>query len=435
MPALHFVFPVTVFLVIRLAIACFILAIGLRTWLVMGLIEPLSIAGSSMVPTISGTSLAPQCPDCGYCFSVGVEFAANTSSATCPQCANPDVSIDSLLLQRADRLWIDRTSLLWRKPERWELIVARNPQNADEMCIKRIVGLPGERIELRDGNVLVDGVVVVKSIDQQRVLRRQIHKEQILSERILSEHASTQRWQPEQKCRWKKDGANWQHAASEIAVSEINVPNWLRYQHPHARPVTDDVAYNVGLTRQLNLVDEFMLTVELTAHGKGTLSLAIDDGTSTAQLDLRFPDGQLRVNESKHHTSFTLQLSDFALERLARGEVQLEFTNFDQQLMLVIDNRVEIRRPWPRTQAVGVDAPLSIGVRGLDVQLGQLAVYRDTYHSNRAVGTPPPRLLSWHLGKDEYFLLGDNAPVSLDSRLWGPGPESFFLGKPILSGR
>lgn len=372
MPSLR-PFDIDIRSAIRLAVASLILAIGLRTWLVMGLIEPVTVAGSSMVPTLHG----------------------------------------------GDRLWIDRTALLWRLPERWEVVVARNPSDASELCIKRIVGLPGERVALRDGDVLVDGAVVVKSVGEQLALRQILHRED----------ASDGRWRPVVATRWRFDGSVWRHRAQPSDGID-----WLRYEHPRSEPITDDVPFNVGLTRRLNLVDEFMLAAELLARGNGSLRLAIDDGTATAEVALRLPKGELTVVESKQHSS-VVQISARSRERLLRGKVQIVFTNFDQQLLLVIDGHVELRRPWPRTTASGTARPVSIGVQGLDVQLTDLTLYRDIYHSGHAVGAPPPLSARWQLGSDEYFLLGDNAPISLDSRLWGPVPGRLLIGKPLLGGR
>ena len=44
-------------------------------------------------------------------------------------------------------------------PERGEIIVFHPPNNLNDDYIKRVVGLPGEQIQIRDGAVFVDGVL------------------------------------------------------------------------------------------------------------------------------------------------------------------------------------------------------------------------------------------------------------------------------------
>ncbi len=36
------------------------------------------------------------------------------------------------------------------------------------------------------------------------------------------------------------------------------------------------------------------------------------------------------------------------------------------------------------------------------------------------------------LANDEYFVMGDNRLVSLDSRVWGPLPKSDLIGRPVI---
>jgi signal peptidase I len=57
-------------------------------------------------------------------------------------------------------LIITKISYWIHPPERGDIIVFHPPNNLGEDYIKRIVGLPGERIEVREGKVWVDGVVL-----------------------------------------------------------------------------------------------------------------------------------------------------------------------------------------------------------------------------------------------------------------------------------
>lgn len=45
----------------------------------------------------------------------------------------------------------------WGAPRRWDVVVVRAPEDARRLLIKRVVGLPGERVEFRGGDVLADG--------------------------------------------------------------------------------------------------------------------------------------------------------------------------------------------------------------------------------------------------------------------------------------
>ncbi|MEM8943907.1 MAG: S26 family signal peptidase [Planctomycetota bacterium] len=400
---------------VRLAIACTILAVGFRTWLVMGLIEPVVVSGSSMAPAFLGSHVAPNCPECEHCFSVGAEFAVEWDAVTCPGCSKTEISLEGLKLRWGDRLWVDRFTLQRRAPRRWEAVVARNPRNAATLCVKRVVGLPGERVDLDDGDVRVDGRVLIKSIKDQRAVRQLVHRET----------SANRRWQPDQENRWQPHGDGWHHAGNNQSTT-----GWLRYRHPKNEPVTDDVPHNAGITRRLNKIDEFALALDVQIRDTGTIQFALDDGAVAATIRVSMPDGRVELIRDEQSVAVCNLAPDLA-RRLAGGVVSIELCNFDGQLLFLIDDDVVLRTEWVGQAAIGSGQPVAIGIQGLDATLSHLTLYRDLFHNGHPVGSAGPISRCWQLGAGEYFLLGDNAPISVDSRLWGPVPAGLIVGRPL----
>lgn len=87
------------------------LALVIQTFALLGLVAPVTVSGSSMEPTLNG----------------------------------------------GQRVFVDRSAYVWRPPQRWDVIVFRCPQHADQLCVKRVAGLPAERIEIASGELTVDG--------------------------------------------------------------------------------------------------------------------------------------------------------------------------------------------------------------------------------------------------------------------------------------
>jgi len=63
-------------------------------------------------------------------------------------------------LHNEQYLVISKVTYWVHPPERRDIIVFQPPNNPDEDYIKRVVGLPGEQIEIRDGTIWVDGVAI-----------------------------------------------------------------------------------------------------------------------------------------------------------------------------------------------------------------------------------------------------------------------------------
>ena len=56
-----------------------------------------------------------------------------------------------------DYLIVDEITYRFREPARGEVIVFKYPFNPSHRYIKRIIGLPGEKVEIRNGKVYING--------------------------------------------------------------------------------------------------------------------------------------------------------------------------------------------------------------------------------------------------------------------------------------
>ena len=71
----------------------------------------------------------------------------------------------SPVLKNGDVVLINRIVYDARKPRRGEIIAFRPNGNENaHYCIKRVVGLPGETIQIKDGKIYIDGKVQKKDV-------------------------------------------------------------------------------------------------------------------------------------------------------------------------------------------------------------------------------------------------------------------------------
>ena len=119
---------------------------------------------------------------------------------------------------------------------------------------------------------------------------------------------------------------------------------------------------------------------------------------------------------------------------MAKGQsAKLEVSIFDRQVIAALDG-VPIFPAWEcePEHAEPPRNPLRIGARGTSARLWALKVFRDIHYTRGQGRNGVDRPIQ--LGADEYFVLGDNSPVSNDGRSWAEGavPESQLIGKPLV---
>jgi signal peptidase I len=138
-----------------------ILAFLLRAFL----IEAFVIPTGSMAPRLMGEHFDLICPHCtweydhGYIPSPSFQRGRQTSPtrAVCSNCGQsyPTDSAYRTYVNGGDRVLVLKYLYDFYEPEPWDVVVFRNPQNNRENFIKRLIGLPGETIEIVRGDIWV----------------------------------------------------------------------------------------------------------------------------------------------------------------------------------------------------------------------------------------------------------------------------------------
>ncbi len=139
-----------------------VLAFVLRAFM----FEAFVIPTGSMAPRLVGEHWDLVCPACHYDYAYGLIGGEAPRSrarklppgdARCPNCGFPFAagSERTRYVNGGDRVLVLKYLYNFRSPRPWDVIVFRNPQNNQENYIKRLVGLPGETIEIVHGDVYV----------------------------------------------------------------------------------------------------------------------------------------------------------------------------------------------------------------------------------------------------------------------------------------
>jgi signal peptidase I len=142
----------------------FLALFGLRPFVY----ETYVTAANSMAPTLLGQHWTAACPRCGapaygaprwdegpaQPVPLDEDFTGQGITMICSrELRSCTVAVSDPTVLRADRFLVSK--LL--KPRRWDVIVFRRPEHPSAKYVKRLVGLPGEVLLIRDGVVWIDG--------------------------------------------------------------------------------------------------------------------------------------------------------------------------------------------------------------------------------------------------------------------------------------
>jgi signal peptidase I len=433
-------------------------------------VSSLTIAGCQRVPSIpgviEGASMAPNwlgehrrltCKDCQFPIHFQLEqVAAVKSKLICPNCGYRENPISESTSRPAQQVMIQPV------PEiaRWDVVASRLPQS-NSMCIKRVVGLPGESLEMIDGDLLVDGKIVVKPWPIQKAIRIFVYDSQY-EPQLLYEH---ERWLPAaQTGRWRKsardptssaagnsfwqcsipdkdslkgsanglEGDSMKDTAKDSSISKSSESDWewLSYQHwrccahrgqRHDRFPLEDIDYfNPSLKRVLNPMLDFCFELGVRVSADVDFAWRCIRGNEVLECRFDVPQQTLtcvlwsRKATNQFAPSATTK-TDLPKELIRPNRLNLiEASTFDNQFVMLINGQLMLQQALPHCKDKLTAEWLEVGARRGRISLEHVRLWRDIYY------TPLSANGSIQVAPDSYFLVGDNVPLSVDSRHWNP---------------
>jgi len=145
-------------------ITAFILAFVFRAFIM----EAYRIPTGSMADTLRGAHFRLRCLQCGYKYRYGLGNYGlaqdtmplgplRTKTTRCPSCGYYQNTGGNMTVSNGDRILVLKCIYQFFEPKRWDVVVFKNPLEPQINFIKRLVALPGETVEIIDGDIYING--------------------------------------------------------------------------------------------------------------------------------------------------------------------------------------------------------------------------------------------------------------------------------------
>jgi len=505
-----------------------ILAFVLRAFMV----EAFVIPTGSMAPRLMGEHYDLVCPACGYEYSYRWQRSDRGSvtrrtrqvpdgAPHCPSCTYGfHEAKQTKYVNGGDRVLVMKYLYRFVEPKKFDVVVFRNPQSNANNYIKRLIGLPGETIEIVHGDVFV----IPHGKDKPEIRRKPDRAQEVMWQIICDNDYqpdrailkkdmdidAPRRWAPPnegdetQTGLWRKAGNGrtfkFQGSPQRSYLTFKGARQAMQYPSDAMRSEAENESmweaflprygYNDArrerryLNPNVDLCGDLKLSVVIRPGEAKAAAECVLDGMRFSFRAVFDTDGGVTVFRRLRETP---QLKppdgDAWGEPWARATTapmaagvgrKVELAHVDHGVKVWVDGERVIKKNYTIPLDVlkqrlddAVDTPLPrpgarIGAVGGPLELTHLKLMRDVYYTtftlaqpdgtpldflmdyagnqNLTTGSPgwgvagnPIKLRKANEAKgedpdlDEFFVLGDNSPQSLDSRGWIEAAPSLRL--------
>ena len=460
-------------------ITAFILAFVFRAFIM----EAYRIPTGSMADTLKGAHFYLRCQQCGYKYDYGFipqDYGLPPDTipgrpvkpppSRCPSCGHYPPTNRAMPVANGDRILVLKCIYQFLEPRRWDVIVFKNPLGPRINYIKRLIGRPGETVEIIDGDIYINGQISRKPPKVQNELWIPVYDNDYQPVRPREHSFNYHLWQQPFKnaadSKWTVDKVNPTIFRLDSPADQINS---LIYDTSTGNDFKVAYAYNdVRIYNYMPYCSDLMVRfyacstdvvrkrkkdVRLGSLSQGRVGIALSIYQNAYRAWVDF-NGDMVIETVKGKE--IVELARKSIEPPATNKPTLvKFANVDHQLIFQFG-----------TENLTCDlgrSPEDAGQKKTDIQpqvkifgsgkltLSHIAIFRDIHYTTAKFTNSPEAGRAtegnpFTLGKDEFFVLGDNSPNSEDARWWSrPGignngrlyrqgivPREYLVGKALF---
>ncbi len=334
------------------------------------------IPTGSMAETLAGAHATHTCPNCGYEYPVGFHTDEGPRVVQCPNCRfqqptrRESPAGVSLRAKAGDRIVVHGWPFDFGgrfAPQRWDVVVFKNPNEPDVNYIKRLIGLPGETIEIIDGDIFVkdrddDGTLrpARKTTQAQRALwfpyyDHDYRPEKAAEDWVAKKSLGGPRW-TDYRPRWValRDQAGW--VGLDTRAPRFDGLQQARNEIQFVTDATDDALPGA-------VVD----TYGYNAYDRGPLSVVyrnVTDVRLSTDVEIRGGDGYVELIISKYEDLFYARLR--ADGRVAFGRIQPDAEPTPERAVL---GEADRREEWGQTRITLPSHPIRFSLGHADYRV------------------------------------------------------------------
>jgi signal peptidase I len=441
-------------------ITAFVLAFVFRAFV----LEAFRIPTGSMADTLMGDHFRIRCTECGYKYEynfypseqqsfrayAGKGYYRLTPSPRCPSCGyyeKPDITVPK---SNGDRILVFKSLYQFVEPKRWDVFVFKNPTEPKINYIKRLIGKPGETIEIIDGDIYVDGKLARRPprVQQEHwmpVYNNNYQPIQPLEGRF-NEHSWHQPFTNQADSQWQWDPSKPLEFTLSTSADKINT---LFYDTEKGNDFRATYAYDdTRFYRYQPNCSDLMMKLGIKRKDKGVIGIALSKYKTTYKATFN-SDGLMTIDKIDADNK-PVELAKKQITLAPDKYTPISFSDSDHLLVFEVNGQklsYDLGTD-PNSAGEPIDIPpqASIFASGTLI-IDDVQLYRDIYYTNIRPGENAPMRAGtgnpFKLNKDEFFACGDNSPDSYDSRLWaidgignngstyrmGVVPRDYLVGK------